>query len=95
MTIVEHDMNGSKITKGIGEYVKGILAKAEVKPDHLVMAKSQWEKICRLYDEEGIKDADREFVTLPVTLTKHIAESEIHFVDKKDEVIAKIVGLER
>ena len=93
--MIEHEMNGSKITKGIGEYIKGKIAEAKLKADHLVMARSQWEKICRQYEDEGMKDADREFVTLPVTLTKHIAETEIHFSDKKNEVIAKIVGLER
>ena len=93
--MIEHEMNGSKITKGIGEYIKGKIAEAKLKADHLLMSESQWKKICRQYDEEGIKEGDREFVTLPVTLTKHIAESEIHFCDKKNEVIAKIVGLER
>lgn len=93
--MIEHEMNGSKITKGIGEYIKGKITDEKLKAVGLLMSKSQWEKICRLYDDEGVKEADREFVTLPVVLTKHISESEIHFVDKKGDVIAKVVGLER
>lgn len=93
--MIEHEMNGSKITKGIGEYIKEKLAEEKLKPVGLWMSKSQWEKICRLYDEEGVKEADREFVTLPVTLSRFVNESEIHYIAKSGEVIAKIVGLER
>lgn len=93
--MIEHEMNGSKITKGIGEYVRLKTVQEKLRADHLVMSRPQWEKIVRMYAEDGLQDQHREFVSLPVELTKHIAESEIHYLDKKNEVIAKIVGLER
>jgi hypothetical protein len=92
--MIEHEMNGSKMTTGIGEYIKGKIADEKLKVDHLVMAESQWKKLCRMYAEDGMKEGEREFITLPAKLAK-ISEHEIHFRDKKGEVVAKLVGLER
>ena len=92
--MIEHEMNGSKMTVGIGEYIKAKISAAELKVNHLVMAESQWKTLCRMYDDEGVKEGNREFVTLPVKLAK-ISEHEILFLDKKNEVLARVVGLER
>lgn len=96
LEIFEHDANGSTITVGLAEHVKGKLAEKELRATTLRMAKSQWEKIVRIFNEvDGKKFNDLEFATIKVVLDRAVPEHEIRFCAKDGTVIAKIVGLER
>jgi hypothetical protein len=100
--MIEHEMNGSFITKGMVEYITQKIrkeleeAKSKTKIDHLEMAKSQWKKIVAMYaEEDGMKEGNLEILALPVTLSRYVPESEIRYVAKDTSVLGKIIGLER
>lgn len=94
--LIQHEANGSFITKGIADYIKAKIKEAGLKIDHLRMAKSQWKKIVRMYEEvDDIKEGNLEFVTLVVKLDRLVPESEIWYCAKDGTPVGKIVGLER
>jgi hypothetical protein len=97
-----HEMNGGFVTKGLAEYVKMKIReqlkeqKSKLEIDHLEMAKSMWKKLVQMYaEEDGMREGNLEFVTLPVITSKFVPESEIRYVTKTGLVLGKIVGAER
>lgn len=94
--LVEHEGNGSFITKGLFDYVKAKVIAAGYKVDHVKMAMSQWKKIVRAYEEEdGMREGNREFLGVTVTVDRKVPESEIWFCAKDGSVSGKMVGMER
>jgi hypothetical protein len=102
--MIEHEANGSFITKQLTDYVlqkvrEEIAAeKSKAKIDRMEMSKSQWKKIVAMFtdpEDGGMKEGNLEFQSIPVKVTKYIAESEIRFMAKDDTTLGKIVGLER
>lgn len=94
--VVEHEANGSFITKGIADYIKAKILEKGAKISFLKMAKSQWKKIVRQYEEiDGMKEGNMEFVTIEVKLDRVVPESEIWYCAANGNVLGKIVGLER
>jgi hypothetical protein len=102
--MIEHEANGSFITKGIMDHVlqkirEEIAAeKSKVKIDRMEMSKPQWKKIVAMFadpEDGGMKEGNLEFQGFPVGVTKYIAESEIRILAKDGTVLGKIVGLER
>jgi hypothetical protein len=93
---IVHEANGSFITKGVADYIKAQILEKDLKIAFLKMAKSQWKKIVKQYEEiDGMKEGNQEFITVEVKLDRVVPESEIWYCAADGMVLGKIVGLER
>jgi len=93
-----HEANGSSITPGLTDYIRQRIAnELEIKPTQLRMAKSQWKKIVRSYEEvvPGLTEQLLEWSGFPVELDRTVPEHEIWYEAKDGKIVGKIVGLER